>query len=154
LEDVLIELRKTSIRGRMAFGITCLELACQAFALDTLELQQLINHLWSFTSTLDFCQWEEDLIDGVGGYFLDLYDNRHKPSQSSEVYSLNIFEIGRGNLYGGTGEYSEFTLRHTAKVIGILQFLHLTLPKFSNFSRSRFSEEYGWGTPVPASYFR
>lgn len=93
MEDVLIELRKTSIRGRMAFGITCLELACQAFTLDTPKLQQLINHLWSFTSSLDFSQWEEDLLDGVGGYFLEIYDNRHKLSRSSEVYSLNIIEL-------------------------------------------------------------
>jgi hypothetical protein len=125
----------------MAFGISCLEIACQSLNLNSPEIDSLIQHLWSFTASVELDQWEEVLLEGVGGYFLDLYDQQQKLSQFSELYPPIIIElvhdtieIGRANLYGGTGKYSELTFRYTEKVMKIMQSLYLEMPTISNFS--------------------
>ena len=64
-----------------------------------------------------------------------------------------VIEIGRGNLYGGTGEFSEWSLNPTMEVLKIMERNNLSIPNLDRFEKSKFSKFHGWGIKREKSFF-
>lgn len=62
-------------------------------------------------------------------------------------------DIGGGNLYSGTGEYSEPTHTGISRVLTCMEVIGLSIPDLAPFQKSSFLEEHGWGNPAPRSFF-
>jgi hypothetical protein len=54
-------------------------------------------------------------------------------------------EIGISNLYGGTGEYSKYSLIPTLEVYKIAEKIISKKPDVDNFVQFKYSESNGWG---------
>ena len=65
----------------------------------------------------------------------------------------DVIEIGAGNLYGGTGDHSLFSLEPLIRVIERCITLKIKLPELDSFKKSPFSEKHGWGFERDKSYF-
>ena len=56
-------LKKVSIRGRMALGISCLEILLESEGLiEKEEMKKLLSHLWEFTSSERLDLWEDQMM--------------------------------------------------------------------------------------------
>ena len=64
-----------------------------------------------------------------------------------------VIDIGRSNLYGGTGAYSKWSLRPTMEVLKIMEEYQLPLPDLAIFEKSSFAESNGWGIKREKSFF-
>lgn len=166
-------LKKISIRGRMALGISCLEIAIKELGLsDDNAFECLCSDLWEFVSANNK-NWEEKinryypvvLVKNMdwGQINIDKFLSTNKEQESDAICQemAALFEelidqviyIGTSNLYGGTGEYSQWSLEPTLKVLSIMEQLHFRIPNLIPFSKSKFSEVHGWGKKRAPSFF-
>ena len=166
--------KDVSIRGRLAYGAICLEQALAQFHIDHPLLHELVlARIWAFTSASDLGEWDEKIRE-VDPFIVvdsaplnqepepatlsrvtfkdlrDLYQNI--PCEISCLIS-EVIEIGTANLYGGTGEYSTFTLEALKAVIQHCVSLKIPLPEIEPFKKSKFSEHHGWGSERPKEYY-
>jgi hypothetical protein len=156
-----------SIRGRLAFGAVCLENAFRYFNIKS----ELINNvimptIWEFISASDLSKWEQDInyVDPV------CYMNSQiKTDYSSlnvkigELYAnlspvlldliSDVIEIGTGNIYGGTNDYSPITLKALEKVLDKCTAVGVPLPDITLFKKSSFGEAHGWGNERNRNFF-
>jgi hypothetical protein len=150
-----------SIRGRLAYGVSCLENALLHFNIqnDLLE-KEVLPRIWSFASSSDLTAWDDSVkeIDPVcildnnspGSRLQKLY--RSLPTIIIEMIS-DVIEIGAGNLYGGTTGYSPFSMKPLLRVIKTCKMNHISLPQLEPFKRSSFEEMHGWGFEREKSFF-
>lgn len=147
-----------SIRGRVAFGITCLEKLLNKWGVKNHKITELLHVLWTFTSSTSLDIWERDILsilpeddnDESTHFGFDSLTSEQKEDLSDLIYY--VIEIGRGNLYGGY--VSDFTSEPTIKVIEIVIKNAVKIPELHKFKKSSAKEEHGWGTPVELEYFR
>ncbi|MET4105917.1 hypothetical protein [Hymenobacter sp. UYP22] len=169
LED---HLKGVSITGRMAYCISCLESALASEQLHGPELENLLAHLWEFTSSTDLGDWEERIMDFLPEVILD--SSQKQPAfltveaakQLKKIYSVlspsllqcidDIIEVGRGNLYAGTVGHSQNTLAPTMSVVRYMVAKGYALPAIDKFLRSPFSEQdsHGWGKRLDRRFFQ
>jgi hypothetical protein len=172
--DIENKIKKTSIRGRFAFGVFCIEKYISENDIHSKWIDKLIPTLWEFTNTDKMDLWEEKISDLTPLNILE-YSPRNSysdyPSLSeSEFNELKKYyseldneliqmidetiEIGLGNLYGGTGEFSKETFESTMFVYKLADKLLSEKPNFDNFYKSRFTEFHGWGNNVERKFFQ
>lgn len=121
--DVATDLRSAlmvSIRGRFAFALVCIERSASLLAVQSPALNELLETLWDFTSSMDLGQWESEVlarvtpmlaaIDGANAQE-DALSTLPAPLRR-QLYDA-VEEVGRGNLYGGVVGVSEATLNGT-----------------------------------------
>ena len=167
------KVKQTSIRGRFAFGVFCIEKYLSENNIKSKWFDKLIPILWEFTNTDRMDLWEEKISDLTP---LNVLDSSPRNSYSDypsltelefnelkKYYSeLNnelkqlideTIEIGLGNLYGGTGEFSEETFESTMFVYKLADRLLNDRPNFDDFCKSKFTEFHGWGNNVKKEYF-
>lgn len=154
------DFKHISIRGRLAFGMICLEKLVQTRNADHPLLHTVVfPKIWEFTSSPDLSEWEQMinlvdpstvLYDDVDPDLKSLYQKL--PEDIVDTIS-NVIEIGAGNIYGGTGEYSPYTLKPLHAVIHTLMKLQLPLPDMAPFEKSGFHEDGGWGAEHPRGYY-
>lgn len=167
-----LQLRNVSISGRVAFCITCFEISIAQQNLNKTDFEILLTSLWDFTSNTDLSDWHERITNFIPNVVLnDPFEELDflSLSQFNDLKSLylllpddmlecieDIFEVGSSNLYGGTGDYSEFTLRPTMSVVKYMLNNNFPLPPIEKFLRSPFNEEnmHGWGKRVDRSFFQ
>lgn len=133
----------------------------------------VLPRIWSFTTSVDLSIWEKNVneIDPIiildeqltietfefSTITFDTYLSLKEVYEniSADIKSMisDVIEIGAGNLYGGTGEYSEMTLRPLMNVINRCLFLKVTLPKVETFKKAKYHEEHGWGIEKPRKYY-
>ncbi|MDO7851944.1 hypothetical protein [Hymenobacter convexus] len=167
-------LKETSIRGRVAFSITCLEIYFKHLNLqdDTL-VQALLEKLWEFTPSNSLDEWEYEITGFLPTVILnssasEKFENvtflKHPQSKAYQKLYLSLPEtlvtmidtvadIGFANLYAGTAGYSKSTFDETMIVIDLMNQPQLPLPDLSRFERSEFSKFHGWGTAVNKEFF-
>jgi len=153
-------LKRISIRGRVAYGACCLENAMLHFKIKNDVLDEVIWRIWTFTSSNNLDEWDE-LTNEVNP--ICILDENIPSDPLFLLYTAlpfdlvdmvsEVIEIGVGNLYAGTGEYSPSTLEHLINVIEKCMILKIELPVFAHFERSSFSEEHGWGLERDKSFF-
>jgi hypothetical protein len=156
-QEFIEQLKRISITGRMALGITCLENILRTLSIECEELSKFISLLWKFTSSNTLDDWEEQVCQEVELLF------RSKETSVSQVSKIPLYifeiideviEIGRGNLYCGIREYSEYTLFALLKVLNSMEKNNFAIPRLDKFKKSSFSEFDGWGNRVDPSYFK
>lgn len=168
------KIKLTSIRGRFAFGVFCIEKYIDENNLKSRWIDKLIPTLWEFTSTDRMDLWEEKIGDLTPLNILDDSPKNHhsdyKSLSESEFIELKKYyfelndgliqmidetiEIGLGNLYGGTGEFSQSTFESTLFVYKLANKLLKEKPNFDNFFKSKFTEFHGWGNNVRRDFFK
>ncbi len=164
-------LKEVSIRGRVAYGITCLEIYFAHLGLlNQPVVFKFLDTIWQFTSSNSLDEWEEAVMDYSPRFvekadvsevtlltaeefeqIRQLYDTL--PSTLLEMIE-EVIEIGRGNLYAGTTGYSEHTYTPTIHVIKLMQRKGLPLPALEPFEQSCFSESHGWGYAREREFFK
>lgn len=158
--DVIIseaDIEPISIRGRVAFGVACLENVCWSWGLVGKEFDQLLKKFWDFTESLDLCRWEREvaaLIPDTIQELAQLYPTAGlTPEQVGILFALlqTVWEIAIGNAYGAFR--SGFTLLPTLDLVGLMQDADVYPPDIRPFKKSPVSEDGGWGRPVPRSFF-
>lgn len=167
-------LKRVSIRGRVAFGITCLETYFKHLNLQEDSLvRELLEKLWEYVSSNSLDKWEEEIKEYLPYIILDTHsDNKfenYKFLTKSQFIAYQLLyhslpktavsmidmvaEIAFGNLYGGVVSYSEGTFDDTMVVIDLMNREQMALPDLSLFERSAFSEFHGWGNAVNKAFF-
>ncbi len=159
------KIKNISIRGRFAFGIKCLEQYISESTIESAWIDKLLATLWEFTTSERLDMWDEKIKDLDPWNILDTHpDNKasdYKSLTENEFHELkdfynsldqdfidmigNAIEIGTGNLYGGTGKFSNETLQPTLELKKIARRKLKEIPKIKSFEFSRFSEQHGWG---------
>jgi hypothetical protein len=149
-----------SIRGRLAYGMTCLEKLVINLNADNPLLQTIVfPKIWEFTSTEDMGEWEQNIRDVDPVCVLDdtadsdlkaLYNNLPNDIVSTIE---DVIEIGIANIYGGTGDNSPMTLEPLNSVIKTMTKLKVPLPDLRTFKKSSFSEFQGWGNNQTRDYY-
>lgn len=174
--DTTIENRAKhiSILGRVALGIRCLEIFGEALGINREEkIIRLLRLLWDFTSTSQLDVWETQIHEFDPAFLQEeaaLNDFKgvevltqaealdyYKFYQQLPVDYLNsislVIEIGRNNLYAGTGEYSSSTLVPLLELQRIMEQNQIPCPALEPFEKSHFSEFHGWGFPRERAFF-
>lgn len=154
------EFNNISIRGRLAFGMTCLEKLVTYFNADHPLLRTVVfPKIWEFTSTDDLGEWEESinnvdpicvLDDSTESDLKTLYKKLPKDLVSTIE---DVICIGTLNMYGGTGTNSPSTLKPLNEVLKTMTKLKLPLPDIQTFKKSTFSESHGWGDNQTRDYY-
>lgn len=158
----------------MALGIKCLEILLVKNELSQKEeIKKLLSNLWEFIGSKRLDLWEEKIIDYDPESLIEDFENnnfedfkvltkeevkeiydiyKQSKSEISEMISW-VIEIGRGNLYGGTGEFSKWTLDPTKEVLKIMERNNYQIPELPKFEKSKYSEFHGWGIEREKSFF-
>lgn len=166
-KDQLLErLKLVSIRGRMAFGTRCLEIALARYGYEEPVLRILLKRLYEFVeSEQKLNSWDRritdvapmSILDEHPDNYLDEYETITEEqalalkgvyqSMAHEVIDLidSVIYIGLSNLYGGVDEYSPSSLSKVARVISTMSSLDLPVPDVSPYMMSPFTELGGWG---------
>jgi hypothetical protein len=157
-EPILID--PVSIRGRMAFGVTCLESVCTALRIESKAMQDLIEVLWRFTESKMLGEWEGDICaalparEGDVEAYTTHFGLRHlNDAQQRFVTGLidTVIEVGRGNLYAGF--VSVHTRDPTFKIAVMLHERGFAVPDIQRFAISSVEEFHGWGNPISREAF-
>lgn len=151
-------LETISIVGRVAFGVTCLEHLCEKWNIKNQQMVELIELLWTFTSSNNLSVWESQINEILPDYTYEIpikfgfeFLLKDKQETLTDVI-LEVIEIGGANLYGGFK--SEYTIGHTLKVASLLENNNIELPDLKPFQKSKVTEFHGWGNSVDKSFFK
>ena len=165
--------KEISIRGRFAFGLTCLEKIIGHYQIQDEYLNTIIEEFWRFTNSKQWGQYEayfltRDPYCVVSDFpLLKMhpekmheygYDNISY-SELETIYALyvklpapiiniltHLTTIANANISAGCGEYSVSTFEPTLKIIEIIQhFDTIEFSKPEDFLFSGFRQNHGWG---------
>ncbi|MGI4886487.1 MAG: hypothetical protein ACRYFR_16140 [Janthinobacterium lividum] len=172
VNPLALQLQTVSIRGRVAYCTTCLEVIFAAEKLNAAAFAPLLSCLWDFTSSNDLSEWEDKAMDFysvsilVEGFdeqqqlkaddFQRLKTSYSELSAGQLVCIDETIEVGRGNLYASTAGGSADTLASTLNIVQHMQTNNYPLPSIDRFLRSPFCEEdqHGWGKRADRSFFQ
>ena len=171
---MLDEFKDISIRGRLAYGMICLENALRQFGIkDELLDNIILPRIWEFTSSSHLDDWEIQINEIDPTCVLDVeltadtfdlttlsFNNYTKLLRLYKTLPNDIVEliadtirIGVANIYAGTESYSPLTLVPLTDVFKTCKKIGLNLPSVETFKNSAFSESQGWGDERPREYF-
>jgi len=139
-------LKEISIRGRLAYGVSCLQNALLHFGIQYDLLESVLSQIWEFTSSKNLEEWDQS-INKVDPICILEEDKPTDPlllvyqALPFEIVSMisDVIEIGAGNLYGGTADHSPFSLNPLLRVIEKCITLKIRLPELDSFKKSPFS---------------
>jgi hypothetical protein len=152
---------KTSITGRLALALVCVERVIGVYQIQDERIQEFIELLWRFIesrSGLDFDAALRkvrlaDLIIAVEfGESTPAAYASLPPFLPRLLYDTR--EVAVGDLYAALVDYSPYTFDCVVRVLDLCAQHGVPLPPIAVFARSHFSEAYGWGYPVSRSFFR
>lgn len=156
------KLNKISIRGRVAYGIICLERAIAHFGFDKYDWSYLLNLLWSITysklgvwhyplaectgrSIINDEEYLEDLDFLTKEKFWEL-NKLYKNANSTVLKIIDlIFEISTRDLYSSIANNSQDTLGYLIEIIELMEQNNIPLPDVELFERFPIAEGDGWG---------
>lgn len=162
------KLKQISIRGRYALGLIILDTLLVRHHIDDELMYEIFNNLKEFLSTSALDLWEDKIKEYDPDSILDNHpqnkfeeydylsvDKLQKlqkyyigiPNEINDAIS-DLVEIGLGNLYGGTMDYSPYTLEPTLEMLskyGSLVEVELAGILDKLIIMSPFSENNGWG---------
>ncbi len=163
IEETLF--KTISIRGRFAFGVMCIEQYLFENKIEDTWVEKILILLWEFTNSESLDIWDEKISDinpqNILEVDYEMFPNDFPTITASEYNELkslyqildkaliklisDTIEIGTSNLYGGTGEYSKFSLTPTIEVYQTANKVISNPPKIEKFIQFKFSESNGWG---------
>jgi hypothetical protein len=163
-----------SIRGRFAFGLTCLENLIAYYNLDSEELDSLIGGFWQFTEAEYVDSALPYLVEANPKVILDDYQlyqqgkiafdqiglqELQNPAEFKKRYELlkdlpesikelkdTLESIVSIELYGKVVGYSGKTYQYTLDIIKLMQaFPETLMPQVEDYTFSSFGQSNGWG---------
>ncbi|OQP39789.1 hypothetical protein A4H97_16330 [Niastella yeongjuensis] len=165
--------KQISIRGRFAFGLTCVEKIIDHYRIKDALLDSVIEGFWRFTSAEKWGEYEGYLYnrdpDCVLSDFPSLKIQPEKKhefgyddisySELESIYELylklpphitgiltHLTTIANSNISAGCGEYSECTFAPTLEILAIIEdFDTIDFYKPADFLFSGFDQQSGWG---------
>ena len=152
-----------SIRGRMAYCISCFENVLLQYGYDKEKWEFVLEQLWSFMNVEYVGDWfyqtAEILPECIleDEYNEDSYEFIDK-RQFNELYKLYadtckvikqiirlIFELGSRELYGRIQGCSESTIVVVEKVVKLCEKENIQLPDMADYKKYSFYVNGGWG---------
>lgn len=162
--DYTSKISKISIRGRIAFVLKCLEIALQKHEINISILNDFTDKLWSFTTTIRFDIWHEQVKEYSPWVILDnqldvLNDLKFvSPKEADDLKNIYTslpdfivkiidicFWVGCHELYGTIKDFSPTTIDYVVDVINLMKNNNLNIPDIDAFEKYKFSEQKGWG---------
>jgi hypothetical protein len=154
-------LRRTSIRGRVAAALTCIERALRQFEVSDERITELVEVLWRFVEQPDALDtvddaWRQtraadDLLEGVDkGLPLPETYRELPPFLARALY--DILWIGLSELYHATVGHGAESLQLTKDVLELCAENGVEVPLLAPFARLPFPK-VGWGPAVQRSFF-
>ncbi|MBI5532506.1 MAG: hypothetical protein HY898_07315 [Deltaproteobacteria bacterium] len=150
----------------MAFAIMCLEEAVLRLAQDVSWWEWLLKRLWSYTSTADLDEWQEnaaELIPSVVVASEDYADGGFERLTADEftnlreLYASNdpllgqmvdlVFEIGTLEMFGGLENGAPVSLEKLSTLVRLMAEHSLCEPEVSVVASKSFAQCHGWGSP-------
>ncbi len=168
MKTEMIILKQISMRGRMAFGLACVERLAAKYNFQSSKYMELLGLLWEFTETENFGEWNLRLTGGqwehvrAFGFWLINDEGRPKPNSNPfpdapevVVAMLGLCAaIGEAHLYGAfVSEESECLLE---KVLAIMAEEGVPLPPLDRFQRNDVNatpDFPGIGFPASRSFY-
>lgn len=160
-----LDLLPISIRGRVAYGIVCLEKFCEAYNVASNNMKELIEALWFFTDTK--AEWLEDWKDMICkkiGFMEEVYEYAYKYEYRNLPFGIqeditNLIDevlcIATVNYFGRRLRFnSRLTEEPTLKVAEILIKNNIELPDINVFKISNVEEGNGWGNEIDPEEFK
>lgn len=147
-----------SIRGRMAFGVTCLQRVCHSWGVKGDCMRDLIDLLWAFVEQERLDNWEDTVTETVrhpspdafaAKFAFDHLDSA-KRNFLADLVCL-VVQIGRANLY--CGYVNEATRTPTFRIALMLQSYLIPIPEIERFRQPLLSGGAGWGHPCSRTAF-
>jgi len=167
-------LKNISIRGRVAYGLLCLENLKSKLNKDLTELDILIKDLWKMTNSDKLGLWQNIFVENNPILMIADYELMKSGKVTFEQIGLEtikaekefseritflsrlktpipevlnkLCEIANQNISAGTGQFSESTLNPTIELIEIIENTNVVdLPKIDAVEFSKFEENNGWG---------
>ena len=165
--------KQISIRGRFAYGLTCLEKLIVFYGINNTILNSTIKKFWEFTNIEKLGELEDYFCNIDPFCILTDYpklkeqpERKHEfgyddltlneMEQVFELYKdlpLNIRDIlthlvtiANSNISAGCGEFSILTFEPTLKIANIIsEYSLIDAPKPTDFLFSDFRQNHGWG---------
>lgn len=167
------DILKMSIRGRVAFCVSCAEYVAAQLNFESELLDKIFSKIWDFVSSSKLDLWDNEIKEYSPYVILDTHpenkvENYEFITTANFVELKNLYlslpsflveiigdsiEAGGCNLYGGTDENSPCSLGYALNVYKIMTKNKFSLPSIENFQRSSFTENQGWGNPRDKSFF-
>ena len=160
----LKKFRQISLRGRVAYGVSCFESALLALNYNLSDWKIILNYLWEFTSSnnledcntitnelipehlLEFKTYEEHEFERLSKeefqYLYKLYQNI---DESINSLFYGIHELGASHAYGTVSGYGESSLKSLERLINLMLNNKYPLPSVEQFLIFSIKENEGWG---------
>lgn len=155
--------REVSVKGRVAYGIVCLEKSLCFYKCPIDKWKWLLEKLWEFTNVEFLDTWFYEVAEYLPDVILDCeYDSsEYEYLSEKQFYELQdtyktsnsvlnqiieiIFEIVSVDLYAKLIDHSPNTLNSLNKLKNILLENNIELPDASQFIPFSFKANNGWG---------
>jgi hypothetical protein len=162
---MLINFRNISIRGRVAYGICCLENAIRHYNLEHLDWSFILELLWSYTdqnigrwhefmsecsadSILEELEFEKKGIRNISFFeYQKLRDLYLKSNPIINQIINTIVDIGTYDLYASIVNNSPKTIEYIDELIVLMDQNNILLPDIIFFQKFTINENEGWGCP-------
>ncbi|MFC4077128.1 hypothetical protein [Salinithrix halophila] len=151
-------LSTVSIRGRVAFGITCLEKVCEEWKVKNDVMDHFIQELWTFMK--DNSDWDvrvTNLLPDDDDPTLNAkhFGYSYLPLSQQEDLTTLLDEVIHIGIWNDAGAFiSELTLEPTLEVGKILTKNNIPVPDISPFLKSPVTDCGGWGKKVDPEFFK
>ena len=152
-----------SIRGRVAFSISCFENALVFFGQDYSEWRIVLEKMWSYTSIEFFDDWHYSMAEYLPESILECtkyeedfeYVDKDTFEMLYKIYTNNnklildlvrsIFDIGISELYGKLTNHGQNNLVEIEKLIKCMKEYNIPLPDIHKFNIYSYNDAEGWG---------
>ncbi|MCS1350886.1 hypothetical protein [Mechercharimyces sp. CAU 1602] len=157
--DLIDKISSISIRGRLAFGITCLEKVCFEWNVRNTKTDELISNFWLFMEFLGYDDHDQKVYDLLpdddrpwvnASQLSYTYLSEEQQRDLTELID-EVLLIGMRNMAGGFS--NDVTLIPTLEVVRILEKNNIKLPDLTPFLKSKVTENEGWGYQVGRDYW-
>lgn len=164
--------KQISLRGRVAYGVSCFENALLALKYNLDDWKIVLNYLWEFTNSnnleechtianelipenlLEFKTYEKHEFERLSKEeFLHLYKLYQDIDESINSLLYGIHELGASHAYGTVSGYGESSLKSLERLINLMLNNRYPLPSVEQFLIFSINENKGWGNKFDGTKF-
>ncbi|WP_291725841.1 hypothetical protein [Bernardetia sp.] len=161
-----INIKKISIKGRVAMGIACLKYMLPA-TIYTEPLYKVLSFLnrFIYDPNIDIADWEELSAEIIPDVILNMsYSDEFTLISQAEYLSFKmlyqdigensclvidkIVDIASIHFYSAIPSYSPETLKLVEEILEICKAETGSLPNLDLYKKCRFSKNHGWGEVI------
>jgi hypothetical protein len=153
-----------SMRGRVAYGISCFENTIIALKYDVNDWKIDLNYLWEFTNIQYLDDWNDIVVEIIPenltelktyeeeeferlskDEFIYLYNLYQNIDGSVDALLRGIYDLGISHAYTVIEGYGESSLKSLERIIKLMIDYNFPLPSIDPFLKFSIEEYKGWG---------